>query len=75
MKKMALILIIIVLAGAMVQAQETSVPPLVNYQGMLTGADGKPLTGNKKLEFNLYDAATGENKVWGAQIFNSVPLV
>jgi len=59
----------------MAQAQETSVPPLVNYQGMLADADGKPLTGTKKIEFNLYDAATGGNKVWGAQVFGSVPLV
>ena len=75
MKKMALILIIIVLAGAMVQAQETSVPPLVNYQGMLTDANGNPLTGSKKLEFNLYDAPLGGNKVWGPQVFATVPLV
>ena len=43
----------------------TSVPPLVNYQGMLTDASGKPLTGMKKLEFNLYDTAIGgsESKI------------
>ncbi|QTA90639.1 Uncharacterized protein dnm_067000 [Desulfonema magnum] len=68
-------MVFVILAGAMAQAQEASVPPLVNYQGMLTDADGKPLTGTKKIEFNLYDAATGGTKFWGPQIFSSVPLV
>jgi len=63
MKQIVLAMVFVMLIGAMAQAQETSVPPLVNYQGTLTDADGKPLTGNKKLEFNLYDAATGGNKV------------
>jgi hypothetical protein len=73
MKKIVLAMVFVLLAGATAQAQ--SVPPLVNYQGMLTDAAGKPQTGTKKLEFNLYDAATGGNKVWGPQVFNSVPLV
>ncbi|QTA90624.1 Uncharacterized protein dnm_066850 [Desulfonema magnum] len=70
-----MVMFFVILAGAMTQAQETSVPPLVNYQGMLTDADGKPLTGTKKIEFNLYDAAMGGTKIWGPQIFASVPLV
>jgi len=73
MKKIVLAMVFVLLAGATAQAQ--SVPPLVNYQGMLTDAAGKPQTGTKKLEFNLYDAATGGNKVWGPQVFNSVPLM
>ena len=73
MKQIVLAMVFVMMAGAMAQA--TSVPPLVNYQGMLADADGKPLTGTKKVEFNLYDAATGGNKVWGPQVFGSVPLV
>ena len=73
MKQIVLAMVFVMLAGAMAQA--TSVPPLVNYQGMLTDASGKPLTGSKKIEFNLYDAAMGGNKVWGPQVFDSVPLV
>jgi len=73
MKQIVLAMVFVLLAGAAAQAQ--SVPPLVNYQGMLTDAAGNPQTGTKKLEFNLYDAATGGNKVWGPQIFDSVPLV
>jgi hypothetical protein len=66
-------MVLVILASLMAQAQ--SVPPLVNYQGMLTDASGNALTGTKKIEFNLYDAATGGNKVWGPQVFSSVPLV
>ncbi len=73
MKQIVLAMVFVMMAVALAQA--TSVPPLVNYQGMLADADGKPLTGTKKIEFNLYDAATGGNKVWGPQIFGSVPLV
>jgi len=73
MKQIVLAMVFVMLAGAMTQA--TSVPPLVNYQGMLADADGKPLTGSKKIEFSLYDAAMGGNKVWGPQVFDSVPLV
>ena len=55
---------------------DTSVPPLINYQGMLTDADGNPMTGTtKKLEFNIYDSATGGTIIWGPQIFNTVPLI
>ncbi len=77
MKKTALTFIIIVLASLTAQAQTaqtTSVPPLINYQGMLADANGNPLTGTKKLTFNIYDAAIGGNVIWGQQIFDNVPL-
>lgn len=57
-------------------AADTSVPPLVNYQGLLTDDVGAPIPdGMKKLEFNLYDAPLEGNKVWGPQVFDSVPIV
>ncbi|MCK5355243.1 MAG: hypothetical protein KAJ63_09005 [Methyloprofundus sp.] len=50
------------------------VPPLINYQGMLTDSEGKPLAnGTKKLTFNIYDEA-GVKK-WGPQVFPSVPII
>ena len=52
-----------------------SVPPLINYQGRLTDANGVGLTGTKRLEFNVYDAATYGNIVWGIRIIDDVPLV
>ena len=51
------------------------VPPLINYQGQLTDANGNPQTGIKKLEFNIYDASSGGNKIWGPQTFATVPLI
>jgi len=74
MKKIILSIAIIFLFCISTHA-DTSVPPLINYQGMLTDADGKPMTGTKKLEFNIYDSATSGTKIWGPQIFNTVPLI
>jgi hypothetical protein len=53
-------------------AMAQSVPQLINYQGFLKTL--QPLT-TIKLEFNIYDAATGGTKVWGPQIFNNVSVV
>ena len=52
-----------------------SVPPLINYQGSLTDANGAPMAGVKTMEFNLYDAPTGGNLIWGPQIYATVPLI
>jgi len=55
---------------------DTAVPPLVNYQGLLTDENGAAIPdGMKKLEFNLYDAPLAGNRVWGPQIFDDVPVV
>ena len=46
-------------------------PALINYQGKLTDDSGNPLpTGQYKLEFNIYNAASGGTKLWGPQIFD-----
>jgi len=75
MKKALFTAMIIALTSIMAHAQTTSVPPLINYQGMLTDTSGKALTGTHKLEFNLYGAAIGGDSVWGPQIFGSVPFI
>ena len=64
----------IILAGQALIAN-ADVPPLINYQGQLTDASGNPQTGTMKLEFNIYDAASGGNKIWGPQTFNGIPLI
>ncbi len=74
MKQALLTTVILILTTLIVQAQTPSVPPLINYQGMLTDAEGKALTGTRNLEFNLYDSATNGNHAWGPQIFVNVPL-
>ena len=68
--------IALAMAGfGMLANADSSVPPLINYQGQLTDASGNPQTGTKKLEFNIYDASSGGNKVWGPQTFNGIPLI
>lgn len=53
-----------------------SVPHLINYQGMLTDAQGDPLETNEyKLSFSIFSQATGGTAVWGPQVFNGVPVV
>ena len=74
MKKALVCAVMLVLtACGLVCAQ--SVPPLVNYQGLLTDANGQGLQGTTNLEFNIYDAAAGGSNVWGPQIFSSVPVI
>lgn len=59
-----------VLSGAWV-ATAQSVPPLINYQGQLTDANGAPLpTADYTLTFSLYAVASGGSPVWGPQVFD-----
>jgi hypothetical protein len=52
------------------------VPPLINYQGTLTDAYGVPIPdATKPMEFNIYDAPTGGNLIWGPQLFATVPII
>jgi len=44
-----------------------SVPPYLNYQGMLTNLDGNPLDGAYEIKFLLYNAATGGILEWSEQ--------
>ncbi|MCK5355240.1 MAG: hypothetical protein KAJ63_08990 [Methyloprofundus sp.] len=52
-----------------------SVPPLINYQGMLTDSEGNPAVGTKRLTFNIYASAGATDPIWGPQIFTTVPLI
>jgi len=70
------LIIVLVLAGAQATLADPPVPPLVNYQGTLTDENGAAIPDSmKKLEFNVYDAALGGNRVWGPQTFDVVPII
>ena len=59
-------------------ANAQTVPPLINYQGRLTGADGAGIEGMRKLEFCIWKdvaSSASTNLVWGPQTFAAVPLV
>jgi len=49
----------------------SSIPQLINYQGMLTNAEGQPLeTKEYKLSFSIFNQPIGGEAVWGPQIFD-----
>lgn len=51
-----------------------SVPHLINYQGMLTDAQGEPLeTKEYILSFSIFSEPTGGTAVWGPQVFDGIP--
>ena len=76
MKQIILTVTILLLSSVFAWAEISGVPQLVNYQGKLTDANGDPLsTAEYKLEFNIYDDATGGLIKWGPQTFGSVPVV
>ncbi len=46
-------------------AQSSTSPRILNYQGLITDAGGKPVAeGNHTVTFRLYDAATGGTALW-----------
>ena len=65
-------LILFLFSVNFVQSETTSsIPQLINYQGMLTNAEGQPLeTKEYKLSFSIFTKATEGTAVWGPQIFD-----
>lgn len=43
---------------------EAAVPGLINYQGMLTDADGTPIDDTRTIHFKLFDSASGGAELW-----------
>jgi hypothetical protein len=41
-----------------------SIPDVMSYQGFLTASNSQPISGTVKLDFAIYDAATGGNLMW-----------
>jgi hypothetical protein len=71
MVRLALVLALLGARG-FAQSGSPTVPHLVNYQGLLVGANGTNLPdGNYVLAFNIYSNATaGIAPLWGPQIFD-----
>jgi hypothetical protein len=65
-----LLCLLTLLTGALLPARAGS-PEYLNYQGLLNGADGLPLsTASYTMEFNIYDSANGNAKQWGPFLFD-----
>jgi hypothetical protein len=73
MKQYLCVTTILLLFSFNIAQSETasSIPQLINYQGMLTNAEGHPLeTKEYKLSFSIFNQPTGDEAVWGPQIFD-----
>ncbi|MFH1009299.1 MAG: hypothetical protein V1800_17630, partial [Candidatus Latescibacterota bacterium] len=44
--------------------QVSAVPPLINYQGVLTDTGGQPLDGTYSISFSIYGAVSGGSALW-----------
>lgn len=66
--------LVVLLGGPVVGA----VPSLINYQGILTDAQGRPLSSGgmslHRLEFNIYADKAGAEHIWGPQVFPAVAV-
>ena len=63
--------VILLLCSVFCQAQQTvatntnvAVPPLINFSGTLTDANGKPVTGTVAVTFSLYSEQSGGAALW-----------
>jgi microcystin-dependent protein len=64
------------LALATLPAVAQSVPPLINYQGLLSDASGVPLaSGSHDLVFSLYASPEATTSVWGPEAHESAQVV
>jgi hypothetical protein len=63
--------LILLLCSLFVRAQQivatntnVAVPPLINFSGVLTDVNGKPMTGSVAVTFSLYSEQTGGAALW-----------
>lgn len=53
-----------------------TVPPIINFQGKITGSSGNSLNGNYEMFFSLYTEETGSSPIWNesqtATIFDGI---
>ncbi len=69
-RNLAVLLLLLLAAGA-----GADVPPLMNYQGVLTDLDGTPLNGNYELTFEIFsDPSPATDPLW-AETHQNVDVV
>jgi len=53
-----------ILTAMILNVYGASIPQLINYQGVLMDGEGEPITGNRSIEFLLYDVETEGTEFW-----------
>lgn len=61
LKKSVMILVTVLFFAASTWA---AIPKLINYQGMLMDASGKPINGSRSIQFGLFGVETGGIALW-----------
>jgi hypothetical protein len=61
LQKSVFLISFILMSVCIINAQ---VPQLINYQGVLTDAAGKSISGSRSIQFSLYNSATGGTAIW-----------
>jgi hypothetical protein len=64
MKRRALAVVACCLALVLADLQTGGIPQMINYQGILLDGDGKLVTGNRSVEFLLYDTEMEGIPLW-----------
>ncbi len=62
MLKKSIMMVVTILL--LVLTSNAEIPKLMNYQGMLTDANGKPIDGTRTITFGLFGAETGGAALW-----------
>lgn len=80
MKRRLLYVAIVCMMGLLLASAgsfaQSNIPQMINYQGMLTDAQGEPLaTAEYSISFSIFPVAEGGNSLWGPQTFENVPVV
>jgi len=55
---------IIIIFLSVVTSSNAQIPQLVNYQAILTDAQGNPINGVRSVQFSIYDKETGGDALW-----------
>ncbi|NQT26269.1 hypothetical protein HQ585_13005, partial [candidate division KSB1 bacterium] len=64
MQRISVFLVMCMLAIIALNVQGVGIPQLINYQGVLLDGEGDPISGNRSIEFLLYDVETEGTEFW-----------
>jgi hypothetical protein len=65
---------VLIILVVLVSLSLAGVPKLINYQGMLTDAEGNPIDGARNLTFRIYDDTTGSGALQWSETQSGVQV-